>query len=103
MPNKLRSHNEDKNGGDKGRNNRMIAKATQEIKSGETQINPIVAKSLIVFSMHEINVLKQKNIAKYRIEKSIFSYIVLAEKNRFLAKSDRDRLGLQIPRLAVFD
>ena len=43
----------------------------------------------------------KKNIEKYRIEKSIFSYIVSAEKNRFLAKSDRDRLGLQIPRSAV--
>ena len=31
MPNKLRSHNENKKGqGDKGRNNRMIAKPTQE-------------------------------------------------------------------------
>ena len=28
-----------------------------ETKSGETQINPVVAPSLIVFSMHEINVL----------------------------------------------
>ena len=31
MPNKLRSHNENKKGqGDKGRNNRMIAKPTLE-------------------------------------------------------------------------
>ena len=28
-----------------------------EKKSGETQINPVFAPSLIVFSMHEINVL----------------------------------------------
>ena len=42
-----------------------------------------------------------KNIEKYRIEKLIFIYIVSAEKNLFLAKSDRDRLGLQIPRSAV--
>ena len=28
-----------------------------EKKSGETQINPIVAPSLIVFSMHGINIL----------------------------------------------
>ena len=72
-----------------------------EKKSSETQINPVVAPSLIVFSMHKMNVLLQKNIEKYRIEKSIFSYIVSAEKNRFLAKSDRDCLGLQIPRSAV--
>ena len=39
--------------------------------------------------MHECFVTK--NIEKYCIEKSIFSYIVSAEKNRFLAKSDRDR------------
>ena len=34
-----------------------------ETKSGETQINPVVAPSLIVFSMHKMNVLLQK---KYR-------------------------------------
>ena len=42
-----------------------------------------------------------KSIEKYRLKKLIFSDIVSAEKNRFLAKSDRDRLGLQIPRSAV--
>ena len=47
------------------------------------------------------NFFVTKNIEKYRIEKSIFSFIVSAEKNRFLAKSDRDRLGLKIPRSAV--
>ena len=52
-----------------------------EKKYGETQINLVVAPSLFVFSLHEMNVLQQKNIEKYCIEKSIFSYIVLAEKN----------------------
>ena len=37
MPNKLRSHNEDKKGGQKGRNNRMVAKQRERERERERE------------------------------------------------------------------
>ena len=73
MTNKLRSHNEDKLCKIgykivKWKNDIFLKMEVTNLlikdevcilekKSGETQINPIVAPSLIIFSMHEIIVL----------------------------------------------
>ena len=73
MTNKLRSHNEDKLCKIgykivKWKNDIFLKMEVTNLlikdevcildkKSGETQINPVVAPSLIVFSMHGINIL----------------------------------------------